>query len=233
MPSRVAAHSSLSFIGIVFLFHYHGAQVPALGSVSIVVVLAVFFFAILGMQMFGGKFCVSEQYNAANYDNFFRSTLSVFAVITLDDWPAQMYNAVKGTSGLAVTYFIALIVVCALLTLSQFSHEIGLPGQRCPLTAHTLTQTWSARRLTKWLQIGNFIVFNLLLAVMLTCFEKPVHVLEETEEEKLLKDLGDLTKGQGFMMSWEIAQSKLQQAEARVEQALVHAITVRLTDCMY
>jgi len=56
---------------------------------------------------------------------------------------------------------------------------------------------------------------------------------EETEEEKLLKDLGDLTKGQGFMMSWEIAQSKLQQAEARVEQALVHAITVRLTDCMY
>ena len=64
---------------------------------------------------------------------------------------------------------------------------------------------------------------------MLTCFEKPVHVLEETEEEKLLKDLGDLTKGQGFMMSWEIAQGKLQQAEARVEQALVHAITVILT----
>ena len=126
VPGRVAAYSSLSFICFVFLSHYHAAQVPALGSVSIVVVLAVFFFAILGMQMFGGKFCVSEQYNAANYDNFFRSTLSVFAVITLDDWPAQMYNAVKGTSALAIIYFIALIVVRALLTMFQFSHCLTL-----------------------------------------------------------------------------------------------------------
>merc|ERR1719506_334046 len=80
--------------------------VPALGSVSIVVVLAVFFFAILGMQMFGGKFCVSSEYNSANYNSFFRSTLSVFAVITLDDWPAQMYNAAEGTSALAIMYFV-------------------------------------------------------------------------------------------------------------------------------
>lgn len=158
--------------------------VPALGSVSIVVVLAVFFFSILGMQMFGGKFCVSSEYASANYDSFFRSMLSVFAVITLDDWPTQMYNAVKGTNALAITYFVLLIV------------------------------------------IGNFIVFNLLLAVMLTCFEKPVEVLELTEEEKFAKEIEALVGGKGLMMSWETAQSKLNQAEARVEQALVNAVTV-------
>ena len=47
----------------------------------------------------------------SNFDTFWHSVLTVFQVVTLDDWPKVMQDTVHATKELAVLYFVALIVV--------------------------------------------------------------------------------------------------------------------------
>jgi len=160
--------------------------VGALGWVSMLLGLAVFFFAILGMQLFGGKFTFPNEVTIdRNYDTFFSAVLTVFSVITLDDWPIVMYYSVRATGSGAIFYYVALIVV------------------------------------------GNFIVFNLLLAVMLTQFEKPVAAVEDVEVAKKLTDsMCKVRPGQGLMMSWEITQDKQSEEGLEAEKAILEELAI-------
>ena len=86
--------------------------VPTVGWVSAMLTLCVFFFAILGMQFFGGKMDFDTQATPdANFDTFWHSVLSVFQVVTLDNWLALMQEAVRTTSEIAVVYFVTLVIV--------------------------------------------------------------------------------------------------------------------------
>ena len=50
-------------------------------------------FALLGMQLFGGKFAVEfEPTPQQNFDTFVPAFLTVFQILTGEDWPSLMYH---------------------------------------------------------------------------------------------------------------------------------------------
>ena len=118
---------------------------------SIILLLFMFIFSLLGMQLYGGGFmfvgragdCYSweEVENGcsiprANFDTFGVSMVTIFQMMTGEDWNMVMYDGIASTGGGSFLYF-AIIVV-----------------------------------------IGNFLILNLFLTILLSGFEDP----EDDEE---------------------------------------------------
>ena len=61
------------------------------------VILALFMFieAILGMFLFGNKFHFPEGHSRKHFDSLFWALISVFQVLTVEDWPETMTNGVR------------------------------------------------------------------------------------------------------------------------------------------
>ncbi|CAH3037176.1 unnamed protein product [Porites lobata] len=78
--------------------------------------LFLFAFAILGMNLFGGKF---EFKNAegelvtsrSNFDDFLWAMVSVFQILTQENWNRVMYNGMRSTNKWAALYFTTLMAV--------------------------------------------------------------------------------------------------------------------------
>ncbi|XP_055877041.1 voltage-dependent T-type calcium channel subunit alpha-1G-like isoform X8 [Biomphalaria glabrata] len=119
-------------------------------------VLFMFIFSILGMNLFGGSFCEMEDGTAcsckercnaslckcdrANFDNLLWSLVTVFQVLTQEDWNTVLYNGMAKTSTWASLYFVALMT------------------------------------------FGNYVLFNLLVAILVEGFSTED---EEKKKEKI------------------------------------------------
>ena len=116
---------------------------------SFVVILCLFclIFALVGMQVFGGKYCAIDPKPRSNFDTFNNSLLSVLQIITHEDWPLVLYDTMY-TSGVAsVIYFIITLV------------------------------------------LGDFIVLNSLIAILLSNFDD--------RKENIIKDIQAARANQG------------------------------------
>ena len=108
-----------------FLFTMY-ATVASLGEFAFVVVLAVFIFALLGMQMFGGKMCATSDAHGEpeiprhNFDTLLWALVTVFQVLTGEDWNAVMYDATLASGSWSSLYFVALLVIGNFLVLNLF-----------------------------------------------------------------------------------------------------------------
>ena len=82
-----------------------GALMGCINSIlSLMVLVALFLmiFALLGMTLFGGKFAkVSVLLPRANFDNFWNAYLTVFQILTGEDWNNVMYTAIRSKGGRA------------------------------------------------------------------------------------------------------------------------------------
>ncbi|XP_078367100.1 voltage-dependent L-type calcium channel subunit alpha-1D-like isoform X2 [Oculina patagonica] len=87
-------------------------------SLIFLLLLFIFIFALLGMQLFGGKF--SERHDAprTNFDNFLKAMLAVFQIMTGEDWNAVMYDGIVASGGphtiggiLSSLYFVSLVIL--------------------------------------------------------------------------------------------------------------------------
>eukprot|EP00054_Salpingoeca_dolichothecata_P028079 m.210181 g.210181 ORF g.210181 m.210181 type:complete len:1539 (-) comp26120_c1_seq2:53-4669(-) len=85
--------------------------------------LLILVFALLGMQIFGGKFDPEER---SNFDDFWKSYITVFQMLTGEDWNEVMYAAINSYGGidtagsLACLYFVALVVIGNYVVLNIF-----------------------------------------------------------------------------------------------------------------
>ena len=110
--------------------------VMELGNFLLIVLITIFIFALLGMQLFGGKFDFPDEgVPRHNFDTLIWSIVTVFQILSGEDWNAVMYDGVRATNSLATLYFILLLVV------------------------------------------GNFIVVNLFVAILLSSFSEKVEDL--------------------------------------------------------
>jgi hypothetical protein len=124
---------------------------------SIILLLFMFIFSLLGMQLYGGGFmfvgrgpeCYSWEdvengcsIPRANFDNFGVAMVTIFQMMTGEDWNMVMYDGIAATGGGSFLYF-AIIVV-----------------------------------------IGNFLILNLFLTILLSGFEDEE---EDPEVEKAAK----------------------------------------------
>ncbi len=82
-------------------------------TASLVLCIVLFIFCLLGMQLFGGLF---EPHVRPNFDTFFAAFLTVFQVLTSEDWNSVVSG---GSAGAAVTITVtAAVAVAATATIS-------------------------------------------------------------------------------------------------------------------
>eukprot|EP00958_Prasinococcus_capsulatus_P012481 scaffold1248_cov393-Prasinococcus_capsulatus_cf.AAC.3 len=85
-----------------------------LGNFSLIVLLVVFIYALMGMQLFGGKFAFEEEdYEVprSNFDTLLNAITTVFQVLTGEDWNTVMYYGIRSYGLGGSLYFISLVVV--------------------------------------------------------------------------------------------------------------------------
>ncbi|XP_023794451.1 voltage-dependent T-type calcium channel subunit alpha-1G isoform X5 [Cyanistes caeruleus] len=111
--------------------------------------LFIFIFSILGMHLFGCKFASERDGDTLpdrkNFDSLLWAIVTVFQILTQEDWNKVLYNGMASTSSWAALYFIALMT------------------------------------------FGNYVLFNLLVAILVEGFQ--------TEKGKLgVQEQGDASK---------------------------------------
>ncbi|XP_036950412.1 voltage-dependent T-type calcium channel subunit alpha-1I-like isoform X4 [Acanthopagrus latus] len=81
---------------------------------SMLLMLFIFIFSILGMHLFGCKFGLRIDSgdtlpDRKNFDSLLWATVTVFQILTQEDWNAVLYNGMASTTPLAALYFVALM----------------------------------------------------------------------------------------------------------------------------
>ncbi|XP_042240385.1 voltage-dependent T-type calcium channel subunit alpha-1I-like isoform X5 [Homarus americanus] len=128
-------------------------------------ILFIFIFSVLGMFLFGGKFCIRADGSGdctcreildpesgclctrMHFNNFLWATVTVFQILTQEDWNVVLFNGMEKTSHWASLYFVALMT------------------------------------------FGNYVLFNLLVAILVEGFsaedekKRSVSTLEGADDE--------------------------------------------------
>uniref|UniRef100_A0A8C1NQS6 Calcium voltage-gated channel subunit alpha1 I n=1 Tax=Cyprinus carpio TaxID=7962 RepID=A0A8C1NQS6_CYPCA len=99
--------------------------------------LFIFIFSILGMHIFGCKFSLKTDTgdtvpDRKNFDSLMWAIVTVFQILTQEDWNGVLYNGMASTSPLVALYFVALMT------------------------------------------FGNYVLFNLLVAILVEGFQAEV-----------------------------------------------------------
>uniref|UniRef100_A0A671YSC2 Voltage-dependent N-type calcium channel subunit alpha-1B n=1 Tax=Sparus aurata TaxID=8175 RepID=A0A671YSC2_SPAAU len=82
-------------------------------SLLFLLFLFIVVFALLGMQLFGGQFNFENETPTTNFDTFPAAILTVFQILTGEDWNAVMYHGIESQGGVrrgmfSSVYFIVL-----------------------------------------------------------------------------------------------------------------------------
>uniref|UniRef100_A0A670YLE4 Voltage-dependent L-type calcium channel subunit alpha n=1 Tax=Pseudonaja textilis TaxID=8673 RepID=A0A670YLE4_PSETE len=102
-------------------------SVRSIASLLTLLFLFMVIFALLGMQLFGGRFDFDDtEIRRSTFDNFPQALISVFQILTGEDWTSIMYNGIMAYGGpvypgvLVCIYFIVLFVCGNYILLNVF-----------------------------------------------------------------------------------------------------------------
>ncbi|KAF5296914.1 hypothetical protein FQA39_LY12271 [Lamprigera yunnana] len=103
-------------------------SIQSIASLLLLLFLFIVIFALLGMQVFGGRFNfnITKDKPRHNFDSFWQSLLTVFQILTGEDWNVVMYDGIQAYGGvktigaLACIYFIILFICGNYILLNVF-----------------------------------------------------------------------------------------------------------------
>uniref|UniRef100_A0A7N4PMT0 Voltage-dependent L-type calcium channel subunit alpha n=1 Tax=Sarcophilus harrisii TaxID=9305 RepID=A0A7N4PMT0_SARHA len=102
-------------------------SVRSIASLLLLLFLFIIIFALLGMQLFGGKYDFEDtEVRRSNFDTFPQALISVFQILTGEDWNSIMYNGIMAYGGpsypgvLVCIYFIILFICGNYILLNVF-----------------------------------------------------------------------------------------------------------------
>ncbi|XP_004685306.1 PREDICTED: voltage-dependent L-type calcium channel subunit alpha-1S [Condylura cristata] len=102
-------------------------SVRSIASLLLLLFLFIVIFALLGMQLFGGRYDFEDtEERRSNFDTFPQALISVFQVLTGEDWTSVMYNGIMAYGGpsypgvLVCIYFIILFICGNYILLNVF-----------------------------------------------------------------------------------------------------------------
>ncbi|XP_062842556.1 calcium channel, voltage-dependent, L type, alpha 1S subunit, a [Trichomycterus rosablanca] len=102
-------------------------SVRSIASLLLLLFLFIVIFSLLGMQVFGGKFNFPDQrVRRSNFDNFPQALITVFQILTGEDWNSVMYDGIMAHGGpvmpgiLVSIYFIVLFICGNYILLNVF-----------------------------------------------------------------------------------------------------------------
>uniref|UniRef100_A0A6I8SJP7 Voltage-dependent L-type calcium channel subunit alpha n=1 Tax=Xenopus tropicalis TaxID=8364 RepID=A0A6I8SJP7_XENTR len=93
-------------------------SMKSIASLLLLLFLFIIIFSLLGMQLFGGKFNFDEtQTKRSTFDNFPQALLTVFQILTGEDWNAVMYDGIMAyggpsSSGMIVCVYFIILFIC-------------------------------------------------------------------------------------------------------------------------
>ncbi|KAH0630118.1 hypothetical protein JD844_012766 [Phrynosoma platyrhinos] len=93
-------------------------SMKSIASLLLLLFLFIIIFSLLGMQLFGGKFNFDEtQTKRSTFDNFPQALLTVFQILTGEDWNAVMYDGIMAyggpsSSGMVVCVYFIILFIC-------------------------------------------------------------------------------------------------------------------------
>eukprot|EP01048_Picozoa_sp_COSAG05_P003861 COSAG05_NODE_189_length_14633_cov_44.869134_4_plen_1996_part_00 len=107
---------------------------PTLMPLSIILCLFMFIYSLLGMQLFGGYFffpgrteCYSWEREKmgcsiprANFDSFGEAFVTIFQMMTGEDWNVVMYDGIRTAGPITALYFFILVLFGNYLILNLF-----------------------------------------------------------------------------------------------------------------
>ncbi|XP_069101385.1 muscle calcium channel subunit alpha-1-like isoform X11 [Argopecten irradians] len=88
----------------------------SIASLLLLLFLFIVIFALLGMQLFGGRFNFDDDKPRSNFDTFYQSLLTVFQILTGEDWNVVMYDGIRSYGGvnqfgvIVCLYFVFLFI---------------------------------------------------------------------------------------------------------------------------
>ncbi|XP_060034500.1 voltage-dependent L-type calcium channel subunit alpha-1S [Erinaceus europaeus] len=102
-------------------------SIHSIASLLLLLFLFIVIFALLGMQLFGGRYDFEDtEERRSNFDNFPQALISVFQILTGEDWTSVMYNGIMAYGGpsypgvLVCIYFIILFICGNYILLNVF-----------------------------------------------------------------------------------------------------------------
>ncbi|KAL5273022.1 hypothetical protein ACFFRR_000036 [Megaselia abdita] len=103
-------------------------SIQSIASLLLLLFLFIVIFALLGMQVFGGRFNFNKEEAKPrhNFDSFWQSMLTVFQILTGEDWNVVMYDGIRAYGGvhskgiIACVYFIILFICGNYILLNVF-----------------------------------------------------------------------------------------------------------------
>ncbi|XP_053332812.1 voltage-dependent T-type calcium channel subunit alpha-1H [Clarias gariepinus] len=127
--------------------------------------LFIFIFSILGMHLFGCKFTLRLENgdtisDRKNFDSLLWAIVTVFQILTQEDWNVVLYNGMASTSPWAALYFVALMT------------------------------------------FGNYVLFNLLVAILVEGFQAEGDASRsESDDDAFSSDFDDEDRLREFLSS--------------------------------
>uniref|UniRef100_A0A3B3S5J0 Voltage-dependent L-type calcium channel subunit alpha n=1 Tax=Paramormyrops kingsleyae TaxID=1676925 RepID=A0A3B3S5J0_9TELE len=101
-------------------------SMKAIASLLLLLFLYLTIFALLGMQLFGGKFNFDEtQTKRSTFDSFPAALLTCFQILTGEDWNSVMYDGIMAYGGpnfpgMIVCIYFVILFVCGNILLNVF-----------------------------------------------------------------------------------------------------------------
>ena len=101
-------------------------------TAAVLLLIIMFIFTLLGMQLFAGKL-TEENFDGekprAHFDNFWWGFVTVFQVLTGENWNEVLFDGIKVTGFASVAYFLALTflgnyVIFNLFSISYLEYHI-------------------------------------------------------------------------------------------------------------
>uniref|UniRef100_A0A8C5FW15 Voltage-dependent L-type calcium channel subunit alpha n=1 Tax=Gadus morhua TaxID=8049 RepID=A0A8C5FW15_GADMO len=114
-------------------------SMKAICSLLLLLFLFLIIFALLGMQLFGGKFNFDEtQMKRSTFDSFPQALLTCFQILTGEDWNAVMYDGIMAYGGpifpnMVVCIYFVILFVCGNCILSKNTITVVIQTGRLPI----------------------------------------------------------------------------------------------------
>jgi hypothetical protein len=123
-----------SWAALKDVLHTVSLSFGSLLPLSIILGLFMFIFALLGMQLFGGNFFFPERTGCypweqletgcsiprANFDTFGASFVTIFQMLSGEDWNVVMYDGIRSAGGACFFYFAIIVVFGNFMILNLF-----------------------------------------------------------------------------------------------------------------
>uniref|UniRef100_A0A673AEQ1 Voltage-dependent L-type calcium channel subunit alpha n=1 Tax=Sphaeramia orbicularis TaxID=375764 RepID=A0A673AEQ1_9TELE len=119
-------------------------SMKSIASLLLLLFLFLIIFALLGMQLFGGKFNFDEtQTKRSTFDAFPQALLTCFQILTGEDWNVVMYDGIMAYGGpvfpgMIVCVYFVILFICGNYILLNVFLAIAVDNLIFSLTSHFL-----------------------------------------------------------------------------------------------